>query len=179
MSLLLPTGQGELVLLLLWGWGLLLQPDLCPSFWLLLEHGLPSFFDSTHSWFLYWLRLPSMSRWPPYSTSPKPLALTFTPWLGRFTLTSQRHFKLHRFQTECCLSSSQHLFLFLCSHLREEMQRHSLVLTGGESLPCSVCAENPLTEWAGWSWHSLLLNPRFSQGTIARSRPLLSFLCWE
>lgn len=33
---------------------------------------------------LRWLHLPSMSRWPAYSISPKPLAIMFTLWLGRW-----------------------------------------------------------------------------------------------
>lgn len=58
------------VLLILWVRGLL-HLDLSPSPWLVLEHVLPGFFDSVHSWFLHWLL--ATPSWAWFSPSAKTL----------------------------------------------------------------------------------------------------------
>lgn len=63
------------VLLILWGRGLLLHLDLSPSPWLVLEHVLPGFFDSVHSWFLHWLL--ATPSWACFSPLPKRCILKY------------------------------------------------------------------------------------------------------
>ena len=93
----------------------------------------------------------------PYSISPKTLGPVSALWLGRHTLTvSQRHFKSHRFQTKSCLSSSQHLVLFLCFHpsvvltkLKKHQTQHGRYPVWITALRSLECADPWQNEVAG------------------------------